>query len=74
MRLAPIRVGGTRATRAVRVDGPALAEGTALATGTPGGVGAGRKPPRFSAGGETVTARVEGVGETVNKVVTEVAP
>lgn len=24
--------------------------------------------------GETVTARIEGVGETVNKVVTEVAP
>lgn len=74
MRLAAIRVGGTGATRAVRGDGPARAEGPALATGTPGGAGVGRKPPRFLGGGETVTARIEGVGETVSKVVTEAAP
>ncbi|HET9081714.1 MAG TPA: fumarylacetoacetate hydrolase family protein [Trebonia sp.] len=50
-----------------------LNPGDLIATGTPGGVGAGRKPPRFLVGGETVTARIEGLGETVNKVVKEVA-
>lgn len=51
-----------------------LNPGDIIATGTPGGVGAGRTPPRFLLGGETVTARVEGIGETVNKIVKEVAP
>jgi 2-keto-4-pentenoate hydratase/2-oxohepta-3-ene-1,7-dioic acid hydratase in catechol pathway len=51
-----------------------LNPGDLIATGTPGGVGAGRKPPRFLVGGETVTARIEGIGETVNKVVKETAP
>jgi 2-keto-4-pentenoate hydratase/2-oxohepta-3-ene-1,7-dioic acid hydratase in catechol pathway len=32
-----------------------------------------RRPPRFLVGGETVTARIAGLGETVNKVVKEVA-
>lgn len=50
-----------------------LNPGDLIATGTPGGVGAGRKPPRFLAGGETVTARIEGLGETVNRVVKDVA-
>jgi acylpyruvate hydrolase len=50
-----------------------LNPGDLIATGTPGGVGAGRKPPRFLLGGETVTARIEGIGETVNKVVKESA-
>jgi acylpyruvate hydrolase len=48
-----------------------LNPGDIIATGTPGGVGAGRKPPRFLVGGETVTARIEGIGETANKVVKE---
>ena len=39
-----------------------------------GEVGAGRKPPRFLVGGETVTARIEGIGEAVNRVIKEVAP
>ncbi|HEY6497516.1 MAG TPA: fumarylacetoacetate hydrolase family protein [Trebonia sp.] len=50
-----------------------LNPGDIIATGTPGGVGAGRKPPRFLVGGETVTARIEGIGETANKVVKEAA-
>jgi acylpyruvate hydrolase len=51
-----------------------LNPGDLIATGTPGGVGNARKPPRFLVGGETVIARIEGLGETVNKVVKEVAP
>ena len=51
-----------------------LNPGDLILTGTPGGVGAGRKPPRFLVGGETVIARIEGIGETVNKVVKEIAP
>jgi 2-keto-4-pentenoate hydratase/2-oxohepta-3-ene-1,7-dioic acid hydratase in catechol pathway len=51
-----------------------LNPGDIIATGTPGGVGAGRKPPRFLAVGETVTVRIEGLGETANKVVKDIAP
>jgi acylpyruvate hydrolase len=51
-----------------------LNPGDIIATGTPGGVGNARKPPRFLVGGETVIARIEGLGETVNKVVKEIAP
>ena len=50
-----------------------LNPGDIIATGTPGGVGSGRKPPRFLVGGETMTASIEGIGETVNKVVKEKA-
>lgn len=50
-----------------------LNPGDLIATGTPGGVGNARKPPRFLLGGETVTARIQGLGETVNRVVKEVA-
>ena len=50
-----------------------LNPGDIIATGTPGGVGNARKPPRFLVGGETVTARIEGLGETVNRVVKEIA-
>ena len=49
-----------------------LNPGDLIATGTPGGVGNARKPPRYLVGGESVTARIEGLGETVNKVVKEV--
>ena len=50
-----------------------LNPGDIIATGTPGGVGNARKPPRFLVGGETVTARIQGLGETVNKIVKETA-
>jgi 2-keto-4-pentenoate hydratase/2-oxohepta-3-ene-1,7-dioic acid hydratase in catechol pathway len=50
-----------------------LNPGDIIATGTPGGVGSARTPPRLLVGGETVTASVEGIGETVNKVVKEAA-
>jgi acylpyruvate hydrolase len=51
-----------------------LRPGDIIATGTPGGVGAGRKPPRFLVGGEQVTARIQGIGATVNRVVKDAAP
>jgi len=50
-----------------------LNPGDIIATGTPGGVGQARKPPRFLVGGETVTAAIEGIGQTVNRVVKEIA-
>lgn len=42
--------------------------GDVMSTGTPGGVGAGRNPPRFLADGDVVAISVEGVGELVNPV------
>ncbi len=48
-----------------------LDPGDIIATGTPSGVGAGRKPPVFLKLGQTVRAVVEGVGELVNTCVKE---
>src|SRR5919199_1781306 len=39
-----------------------LEPGDLIATGTPGGVGDGRRPPRWLRPGETVICRVEGIG------------
>jgi acylpyruvate hydrolase len=43
-----------------------LRPGDVIATGTPGGVGHVRKPPRFLADGNVLTTRIEGVGECRN--------
>ncbi|HEX6423642.1 MAG TPA: fumarylacetoacetate hydrolase family protein [Acidimicrobiales bacterium] len=43
-----------------------LEPGDVIATGTPGGVGAARTPPRFLAAGETVVTRIAGLGECRN--------
>lgn len=43
-----------------------LEPGDIIATGTPGGIGAARKPPRFLADGELVVTAIEGVGECRN--------
>ncbi len=48
-----------------------LEPGDIIATGTPSGVGAGRKPPVWLRAGQTVTCRVEGIGELVNRCVGE---
>jgi 2-keto-4-pentenoate hydratase/2-oxohepta-3-ene-1,7-dioic acid hydratase in catechol pathway len=48
-----------------------LNPGDIIATGTPGGVGQARTPPRFLADGETVAAEIEGVGRQENRVVKE---
>lgn len=46
-----------------------LAPDTVILTGTPHGVGAGRKPPRFLQAGDVVTVSIEGIGELTNPVV-----
>lgn len=48
-----------------------LEPGDIISTGTPGGVGFARKPPRWLAAGDVVTVTVEGVGTLVNPVVLE---
>ena len=40
--------------------------GDVIATGTPGGVGAARKPPEWLAAGSTVRCSIEGIGDLVN--------
>jgi acylpyruvate hydrolase len=45
-----------------------LRPGDIIATGTPGGVGHARKPPRFLLGGETVVTEIEGLGRLENRV------
>ncbi len=48
--------------------GMTLLEGTIVLTGTPAGVGAGRTPPLFLKGGDTVEVRIGKVGHLVNRV------
>lgn len=43
-----------------------LVPGDLISTGTPGGVGVARRPPVFLRRGQTVTTRIEGVGECRN--------
>ena len=44
-----------------------LEPGDIIATGTPGGVGLARTPPRFLTDGSTVVTRIAGVGELRNR-------
>jgi acylpyruvate hydrolase len=44
-----------------------LEPGDVIATGTPGGVGTARTPPRYLAEGETVVTRIAGLGECRNR-------
>ena len=44
-----------------------LLPGDVIATGTPGGVGAGRTPPRYLADGELVETTISGVGVLRNR-------
>jgi 2-keto-4-pentenoate hydratase/2-oxohepta-3-ene-1,7-dioic acid hydratase in catechol pathway len=46
-----------------------LEPGDIVTTGTPPGVGAGRKPPAFLKGGETLRLTVTGLGEQTQRVV-----
>jgi 2-keto-4-pentenoate hydratase/2-oxohepta-3-ene-1,7-dioic acid hydratase in catechol pathway len=48
--------------------GTTLIPGTVILTGTPSGVGAGRKPPRFLKAGDEVTISITGLGSITNKV------
>jgi 2-keto-4-pentenoate hydratase/2-oxohepta-3-ene-1,7-dioic acid hydratase in catechol pathway len=45
-----------------------LEPGDLLLTGTPAGVGAGARPPRYLADGSVVRCRIEGLGELSNRV------
>ncbi|MBP3263464.1 fumarylacetoacetate hydrolase family protein [Pseudobutyrivibrio sp.] len=49
-------------------QGMTLKAGTIIATGTPGGVAMGMKPPKFLQKGDTVRCVIENIGEIVNKV------
>jgi 2-keto-4-pentenoate hydratase/2-oxohepta-3-ene-1,7-dioic acid hydratase in catechol pathway len=48
-----------------------LVPGTVILTGTPHGVGAAQKPPRWLKPGDTVTIDIEHIGELTNPVVEE---
>ncbi|MFM8642455.1 MAG: fumarylacetoacetate hydrolase family protein [Phycisphaerales bacterium] len=48
--------------------GMTLAAGTVVLTGTPAGVGFGRKPPVFLAAGDVVEVEIPGVGRVRNPV------
>jgi 2-keto-4-pentenoate hydratase/2-oxohepta-3-ene-1,7-dioic acid hydratase in catechol pathway len=48
-----------------------LEPGDVVATGTPAGVGAARKPPRFLKPGEETIIRIQSIGELRNPVVAE---
>jgi 2-keto-4-pentenoate hydratase/2-oxohepta-3-ene-1,7-dioic acid hydratase in catechol pathway len=45
-----------------------LEPGDVLATGTPAGIGAFRKPPRWLRSGDEVRVEIEGVGELANRI------
>lgn len=49
-----------------------LEPGDLIATGTPGGVGHARRPPRYLADGDVVVTRIDGVGELRNTCRAEV--
>jgi acylpyruvate hydrolase len=51
-----------------------LETGDVIATGTPGGVGFGRKPPVWLRPGQTVICRIEALGDLKNQVVEEPPP
>jgi 2,4-didehydro-3-deoxy-L-rhamnonate hydrolase len=46
----------------------ALTPGDIICTGTPAGVGFTRKPPRFLRPGDTVSVKIDGIGELTNDV------
>jgi 2-keto-4-pentenoate hydratase/2-oxohepta-3-ene-1,7-dioic acid hydratase in catechol pathway len=45
-----------------------LTPGDIISTGTPAGVGLGRKPQRWLKPGETMTVEIEGIGKLTNPV------
>jgi 2-keto-4-pentenoate hydratase/2-oxohepta-3-ene-1,7-dioic acid hydratase in catechol pathway len=48
-----------------------LEPGDVVSTGTPAGVGAARKPPRWLRPGDEVAVQIQGIGELRNPVVAE---
>jgi acylpyruvate hydrolase len=51
-----------------------LVPGDVVATGTPGGVGHARRPPRYLRGGQLLTTRIDGLGECRNPVLAATDP
>lgn len=51
-----------------------LEPGDVIFTGTPGGVGAAMKPPKFLKAGDVVRVEIDGLGAVENRVIDEVAP
>ena len=51
--------------------GSTLRPGDVISTGTPGGVGSKRKPPRFLKAGDRVEIEISGVGLLANPVIDE---
>jgi acylpyruvate hydrolase len=51
-----------------------LFPGDLIATGTPGGVGHARKPPRYLTDGAVLVTRIDGLGECRNRCVAEKSP
>jgi 2-keto-4-pentenoate hydratase/2-oxohepta-3-ene-1,7-dioic acid hydratase in catechol pathway len=49
-----------------------LQPGDVIATGTPGGVGAARKPPQWLKGGDTVEVEISHIGSLTNPVRDEI--
>ncbi len=52
-------------------QGISLCPGDLIFTGTPAGVGAARKPPRFLKSGDVVEINIQGIGTLKNKVILE---
>ena len=50
-----------------------LRPGDVICTGTPGGVGSARTPPRFLAPGDVVEVSIEGIGSIRNRIVSDPA-
>jgi 2-keto-4-pentenoate hydratase/2-oxohepta-3-ene-1,7-dioic acid hydratase in catechol pathway len=50
-----------------------LAPGDVIATGTPSGVGSGRKPPLYMKGGDTIEVEITGLGVLRNRIVDQAA-
>ena len=48
-----------------------LHPGDVIATGTPSGVGAGRKPPLWMQPGDRIAVEISGLGELANNVIAE---
>jgi 2-keto-4-pentenoate hydratase/2-oxohepta-3-ene-1,7-dioic acid hydratase in catechol pathway len=46
-----------------------LLPGDVIFTGTPAGIGATRKPPRFLQPGDVLTSEIEGIGKLTNRCV-----
>ena len=51
-----------------------LNPGDLIATGTPGGVGHARKPPRYLTAGSSMVTRIEGIGRLHNRITRAPAP